>query len=229
MTRSRVVGTAVLLLVLFGVMASPGYSADGLRVGVRAGWPWSWISYDDPRGPQETDTDTRIFSGGMVLELPLWGSDRLSLVSGVTYVVRSGAPLGIEMENQPGDITGTRTSDWTYYCIAAPLLVKYSFTTVHLAPYVACGAEVGIPLKGEQSSDFAPADGGPITGDIRDVTDDMRVVEFSLAAVGGLEFPVGSRVGFVELVYVHGLTDVWRDDLEEVRYRTLTVMGGVMF
>ena len=164
---------------------------------------------------------------------PVGNASALAVVSGVTYVVKSGEANGVDggtAVDEHGTPIGTLTLDWTGYYFAVPLMVKHSFATGQLSPYVAGGAEIGIPVKGEHSSDISPVEGEYVwTGGVEDVTDDMRVVEFSLAVAGGLEFPIGSSAGFVEVSYVHGLTDVWKDDLDEVRYRTLTLSGGVMF
>jgi len=231
MTRSTGITTAALVLVLLCAVPSSSEGSAGLRVGLKAGWPWSWISYDGPGGQQNTDSDTRIFSGGIVLELPFGDSGALAVVSGVTYVVKSGDGdvNGGTILDEHGTPIGTLTSDWEYYCVAVPLNVKCSFATGQLSPYVAGGAEIGIPVKAERLSSLSPAGGGPTAWSVRDVKDDMRAFEFSLAGACGLEFPIGSNAGFVEVAYVHGLTDVWKDDLEEVRYRTLTLSGGVMF
>jgi hypothetical protein len=166
-----------------------------------------------------------------VLELPLGDSGGLAAVSGVTYVVKSGDGFvdGGTITDEDGTPIGTLDLDWTCYYFAIPLFVRYSFATGRLRPYVAGGAEIGIRVKAEVTSNLFPDSGGPTTGSIRDATDDVRLVEFSLAAAGGLEFPIGSHLGFVEVTCVHGLTDVWEDDLETVRYRTLTLSGGVMF
>jgi hypothetical protein len=221
-----------LVLVLLCVAPSPGAGSDGLRVGLRLGWPWSWIVYEDPQGRQTTDDDTRIFSGGLVLEWPIGDSGALALASGVTYVVKSGEAHGVDggtVVDEHGTPIGTLTLDWTGYYFAVPLMVKRSFAIGQLNPYVAGGVEIGIPVKGEQSSDISPVEGGAWTGDVKDVTDDMRVVESCLAVATGLEFPIGSSSGFLEVAYSLGLNDVWKDDLEEVRFRTLTLSGGVMF
>jgi hypothetical protein len=218
-------GALVLLLAL----PSASEGSEGIRVGLKAGWPWSWISYDDSRGRQDTDTDTRILSGGPVLELPFGDSDHMTVVMGATYVVRSGAAQGVELARVPDDTDSLRTADWTYYCVAVPLLVKYSATTGQLTPYVAGGVEMGIPLMGEMTTSATPSGGGTTVAVVKDITDDMRVVEFSLAAAVGVDLPLGSWAGFVEIMYEHGLTDVWKDDRGEVRYRTLTLSGGIMF
>jgi hypothetical protein len=229
--EATVIAVVAVVLVLSCASPSLGRDSDGPRVGLKLGWPWSWVSYDGFGGKQETDSDTRIFSGGVVLDLPLAESGALALASGITYVVRSGAP---DVESGPvtdedGDPIGTLISDWNYYCLAFPLSIKYSSLGGGLVPYVAGGAEIGIPLKAERVSSLSPAGGGAATSGTRDVKDKMGAVELSLMAACGLEFPVGARAGFVELTYVHGLTDVWKDDLEEVRFRTLTLSGGIMF
>jgi hypothetical protein len=226
-TRSTALVTAAVVLVLVGVVPSQSRGSDGFRFGLKLGWPWSWISYDGPWGRQDTDTDTRIFSGGVVLEFPLRDSATPAIVSGVTYVVKSGDSYdGAVKFDSP---IGMLTLDWDCYYLAVPVMVKHSFATGGVRPYVAGGGEIAFPMKAELSSYTYPTSGEPATGGTRDVTDDMRVVEFSLAAVGGLEFPIGSGSGFVEVVYAHGLTDVWKSDLGEVRFRTLTLSGGVMF
>jgi hypothetical protein len=153
-------------------------------------------------------------------------------VSGVTYVVRSGGGRGVHggtAVDEHGTPIGTLTLDWDGYYFVVPLMVKQGLAAGLFRPYPAAGTEMGIPVKGEQVSDTSPVGGGASTGGVKDVRDDMRVLEFSLAAAAGLEFPVGSNAGFVEVAYSHGLNDVWKDDLEEVRFRTLTLSAGVMF
>ena len=227
MTRSTVVATGGAVLLLLFTVTTSSEGSDRLRVGLRVGNPWSWVSYDDPRGHQDTGSDSRIFSGGIVLELPLRGSSTLAAVSGVTDVVKSGGSHdGAVMYDTPD---GTLTLDWVTYYFSVPLMLKYSFMPGQLSPYVAGGAEIGIPVKAELASDPYPPSGEPGPCSLRDITDDMRVVEFSLAAAGGFEFPIGSSAGFVEATYVHGLNDVWREYPGEVRYRMIMVSGGVMF
>jgi hypothetical protein len=196
-------------------------------VGVKVGWPETWVSYDGPWEPQTTDTDTRILSGGIVVELPLRDSVAFDIVSGITYVVKSGAPYDGAVKHDAPD--GLHTLDWVTYYFTVPLMLKYSFMSGRLNPYVAFGGEIGIPVKAELSSDIyvegvAQGLGGP-----EDITDEMRVVELSLAIAGGFEFPIGSRSGFVEASCVHGLNDVWREHPDEVRYRMIVVSGGIMF
>jgi hypothetical protein len=226
-TRSSVVATAGVLLLLLCAVTTSSEGSDRFRVGLKVGNPWSWVSYDDPQGHQDTGSDSRIFSGGIVLELPLKGSSTLAVVSGVTYVVKSGAPHDGAVRYDTPD--GILTLDWETYYFSVPLMLKYSFMSSQLSPYVACGAEIGIPVKAEMNSSIYSEEWVEESWDSRDITDDMRVVEFSLAAAGGLEFPIGSSSGFVEVTYVHGLNDVWRESRGEVRYRMIMVSGGVLF
>jgi len=216
-----------VVLVFLCALPSSSEGSDGLRVGLKVGSPESWVSYDGPWGQQRTDTDSRIFSGGIVLEMPLRGSATLAAVSGVTYVVKSGDSYdgAVKLDTPEGLLT----LDWVTYYFAVPVMLKYSFMPGQLSPYVSCGAEIGIPVKAEMSSCIYRDERVQGFCDSRDITDDMRVVEVSLAAAGGLEFPIGSSAGFVEVAYVHGLNDVWREYPEEVRYRMLMVSGGVMF
>jgi hypothetical protein len=223
-----VAATVAVALVFLCTVPSSSDGSDRLRVGLKVGWPWSWISHDGPWGQQDSDTDTRIFSGGIVLELPFRDSATLAVVSGVTYVVKSGDTYnGAVKQVTPTEML---TLDWTCYYFAVPLMLKHSFTPGRLSPYIAGGAEIGIPVKAEYMSCSYRDERVQGLCDSRNVTDDMRVIEFSLAAAGGLDFPIGGSLsGFVEVAYVHGLNDVWKDDLEEVRYRTLTVSGGLMY
>ena len=226
-TRSSVATAAGMVLLLLCAVTTPCEGSDRLRVGLKVGNPWSWVSYDDSQGHQDTGSDSRIFSGGIVLEFPLKSSSTLAAVSGVTYVVKSGAPGDEAVRFDTPD--GTPTLDWVTYYLAVPLMLKYSFMRGQLSPYVACGAEIGIPVKAEMNSSIYSEEWVAESGDSGDITDDMRVVEFSLAAAGGLEFPIGSSSGFLEVTYVHGLNDVWRVYPAEVRYRMLTVSGGILF
>jgi hypothetical protein len=62
-TKSHVAATAVVVLLLLCAWPPPSEGSDGLRVGLKLGWPWSWIVYNDSRERQSTDDDTHIFSG----------------------------------------------------------------------------------------------------------------------------------------------------------------------
>jgi hypothetical protein len=209
--------------------AAPGSSegSDRVRVGLKIGWPESWVSYDGPWGPQTTDTDTRIFSGGIVVELPLGDSATPAIVSGITYVVKSGAPYDGAVKHHSPD--GMHTLDWETYYFAVPLMLKHSPMSGELNPYVTLGGEIGIPVKAVLISNVYIGNTAEEPGGATDITDDMRVVEFSLAAAVGFGFPIGSSSGFVEVTYSHGLNDVWREHPEEVRYRMVMVSGGILF
>ena len=227
MARFAVIATAGVALLLLCFVPAASEGSDRFRVGLKVGNPWSWVSYDGPWGQQTTENDTRIFSGGIVLEMPLMGSARLAAVSGVTYVVKSGAPSDGAVKLDTPD--GLLTLDWVTYYFALPVMLKYSFMSGQLTPFVAGGAEIGIPVKAELSSYTYRDERVQGFGDSRDITDEMRVIELSLAVAGGFEFPIGSSAGFLEATYVHGLNDVWRVHPEEVRYRMLMVSGGIMF
>ena len=87
-----------------------------------------------------------------------------------------------------------------------PVLAKLSTPVGSTRPYVKFGPQLGFLLDAKAEAESSSFSGGTVEMDVGDST---AGVDFALQFAAGLEFPVATVRGFVEVGYAHGLVHVF--------------------
>jgi hypothetical protein len=154
------------------------------------------------------DTDLsmlRRWGVGGALELDL--SPSFALVTRPAYVGR-----GADIDGMPGLASVSAQGKGSYArtelgYFELPLLVKYSFPTEGVRPYLIAGASLGLLQKAEAVSKF-----GSAAEEREDIEKDFKRTDISLNAGAGVGANVGERAYvFAEGLYSYGLTNINKD------------------
>ncbi|MFN7986187.1 MAG: porin family protein [Thermoanaerobaculia bacterium] len=217
----RLVAPLVLCLsVVAGAL--PASAQEGFWLGAKAGYGWS---------SPDVSTDLDILkgtdaSGGLVAGLVAEGAwyRGLSVQGEVLYVRRAATNTYWGGTNDQGHYQGDVSADYTFETLEIPLLVKYTFTTGRLSPFVLAGVNTAISLSVDSKTRDPQASGS------EKATDQFAKYWFSLEVGAGAQLEVGNGV-FLTLDgrYVHGLGNAAAEGIDDWKWRDVRLLGGVKF
>lgn len=201
----RELGLAALAVAVVVTMLAPTADARP-RFGLEAGVNVASLAYDEEL--TFWDTSSRMtFVGGATVQFPL--SERFGLKTGVRYVQKGNDVEFIPLPN--------------VFLLGGGFHVMQNYLTVPLWLEVRpmpmgmtflAGPEVGFLLSARQKAESIIDFGnGPerigLTEDIRDQLEDT---DLAMVVGMGVEFPLGTQTGALNVRYSHGLVGVAKED-----------------
>jgi outer membrane protein with beta-barrel domain len=147
--------------------------------------------------------DFRYFPNlGLALQIDL--ARNVAFRGEVSYSVKGGGAESITVDTG-GNTTGSTKDTWRFDYVEVPLLLRTRLPVVTaVKPYLELGPAFGVALSGEFRSEGA---GIPNT----DLRDSMNALDVSLGGGFGLELPAGATKASLEVRYMRGLADVFKD------------------
>ena len=181
------------------VFPAPRVHALPLSVGGRVGLNLARLAFDDLPAGIESDFRAGFVAAGHVAipVLPM-----LAVEVGVD-VATQGTELDGTLQFGSTSLEAGRIK-LTY--LHLPVLAKLSMSVGPTRPYVKFGPQMGLLLTAKAEAESSSFSGGVVETDIKD---SAAAVDFALQFAGGLEFPVATVRGFVEIGYGLGLVHVF--------------------
>ncbi len=213
---------AILLVVGLSLLggAKTASAQEGFWLGAKAGYGWS---------STDASTDLEILkgtdaSGGFVAGLSAEGAwyKGLSVQGELLYVRQEAKNTYWGGTNDNGNYQGDVSADYAFETLEIPLLVKYTFATGKLSPFVLAGLNTSISLNVDSKTEDPRYTGS------EDATDQFAKYWFSLEVGAGAQLEVGNGV-FLTLDgrYVHGLGNSAAQGGDDWKWRDLRVLGGL--
>jgi opacity protein-like surface antigen len=110
--------------------------------------------------------------------------------------------------------------------LEVPVMLKYSFGTREIRPYVIAGPTIGYLLSAK-----GKVTGGGYSGE-EDIKDETKSLDFGLAFGAGVSVPVSNHPIFLEARYAMGLTNI-NDDPDDpdtdVKTKGIQILAGITF
>jgi hypothetical protein len=192
--------TFVLATLLAAALGATAAIASPITWGPRVGLNASAFTgeFGDAVKP-----DVRWFPNlGLALQVDL--ARNVAFRGEVSYSVKGGGAESIAVDTG-GNPTGSSKDTWRFDYVEVPLLVRTRLPVgAPVKPYLELGPSFGVALRGEFKSEGV----GVPTADLRDSMNDLDV---SLGGGFGLELPAGSTRASLEMRYMRGLADVFKD------------------
>jgi|SRR6187551_1448325 len=195
---------AILAAVAMFVAASPTY-AQGVIVGAKVGVNFASASVSDEEEEEFSTNKTGFVAGGFI-DVPV--AQQFSFAPEVLF-----SQKGNRLEDGDNFISVNLTQ------VQVPVLFKANFSGGSVRPFVVAGPAFGFTASAKTKFDF-DGDAGE-----EDVKDTVEPVEFSLVFGGGVKFGQAS----LEVRYDLGLNDLSKDDDDEVKTRTWSILFGFGF
>jgi hypothetical protein len=222
--QSRLLAVAICCLMV--ALPSAAAAAGTVRVGVEGGYNYSTLSYE--RVFSFWDIEGRsMFSVGAFLDVPV--TERLSFVPEMRYI-----RYGDDVDFDTGDEFVTLKGEYeiTQSYLSFPALVKFRpMDTVPL--FVSLGPEIGFLLsahqKGNLREEYVSPDSVAVSDFDNDIGDIMDVLNLSLDAGAGFEFPLGQHTGSVQVRYAFGVLGTAKEKewYSDWKTRGVEVIGGL--
>ncbi len=203
-----------------------------LRLGAQVGVNLARSPYDLPGLDDATSEDSYRAgpSGGVTMTLVLPGQTLLSHEMGL-IVQEKGGRTRFKYESADSTREPPYEYDWRLTYLTIPLLAKASFSLGGVRPYAKAGGEVALLLAASMVERYRREDGNGSYEIEREIADWFGSGDIGLVVGAGAEIPLGALAGFVEVSYVHGLTDVLEQDGlysdEQLRNRVIGITVGI--
>ncbi len=155
MSRSRIVFVYTLCLVLFTTVfiAAPAYALGPRAVRLLLGGGWMGQSYDW-KGTDLFDSERKFWmTGGVSLEVSVFGDSPLDLEIGAMYV-QKGMQMEADAYDEFGTYVGKVTVDPNARYLSLPVLLRYRFGEGSISPYIVAGPTLEIMLSKDAGEDF---------------------------------------------------------------------------
>lgn len=107
-----------------------------------------------------------------------------------------------------------------------PVMLKYTFATGKINPYVIAGPSIGYNLSAKVK---ASGDGESLEEDEKDY---FKSFDFSVGFGAGVNVPMGNNTIFVEARYTLGLTNISDDPYfpeKDIKTRGIQIFAGITF
>lgn len=193
---------SVLVMTLAAVVLGPAsaFAAPihwGPRVGVNAS------AFAGEFG-EAVNPDVRWFPNlGLALQVDL--ASNVAFRGEVSYSVKGGGAESIPVKTG-GNVAGSTKDTWRFDYVEVPLLLRTRLpVAMGVKPYLEMGPSIGVALRGEFKSEGS----GIPRADLRDSMNDLDV---GLGGGFGLELPAGPTHASLEVRYMRGLGDVFKDN-----------------
>jgi hypothetical protein len=214
-------GIRDILKVVLLVAGIAGHAATAqVHVGPIAAWSWAGLPHDGANEFLAYDTDTK-FGGGVRLEFGL--GPRTSLLLEPTLVEKGArGTSAFASSGGLGASYAVQTRVQLKY-LELPILLRYSFTSWRVRPYVLAGGAVGYLGSARVRTEVA---GG---SDVVEVTDDLARVDIGVVLGLGASVDFGPARCFVEGRFVQGLVNLDKSGETTVTNQSVGVVAGVAF
>jgi hypothetical protein len=216
----RTLGRLAAAAVWVGVGVASA-AAGEVRLGVLAGFNEATLASDI------TGLSAKFawrHEAGLLLEIQ--ATDGVSLLLEPVYVVR-GAQVDPAQLNL--DFSGTPTAGLEGHMqlsyVDIPLWLKVGSHARLVRPYVLAGPCLSVLTRAKVL--VREPFGGQFLDETVDIKDGTRTVDFGLGLGGGVSVELGKFQGILEVVYVHGLVDIAKNDAESLKNRGVQVRIGL--
>lgn len=203
-----------------------------LRLGAQVGVSFAQSPYDLPGLDEATAEDAYRtgLSGGVTVTLVLPGQTLFSHETGL-IVQEKGGRTKFRYDSADSTREPPYEYNWRLTYLTVPLLLKATHKVGTVRPYLKAGAEASLLLSASLAEHYWDQDGTGSYEIDRKITDWLGSGDIGLVVGAGTEIPLGAGAGFVEVSYVHGLTDILeREGLysdEQLRNRSVGLTAGI--
>jgi opacity protein-like surface antigen len=209
----------MLVTVLAMFLSIPALAQN--RIGFIGGVNLANVDFksDDPDADEVDFSNLLGIGAGGILELAL--SENVALRFEPKYLQK-----GAKDEESSQGVNVESKIKLAY--VEVPALLKYTIGTSSTRPYLLAGPSLGFVLSAKATLE---ASGGGVNIDEEDdIKDVVKSTDFGLNFGGGVSFPAGNNVIFLEGLYNLGLSNV-NDDPDdpdtEVKNKGIHIMAGV--
>jgi outer membrane protein W len=211
----------LVVVVVLGISSAQLYaqSSPRLWLGVRAGADIGNMSFDPTPPSGETIGSTTGITGGG--ELDYWFSDNIGISAQLLFTQK-----GVKIDFSEGGYTFTTAITLSYLQI--PVLLKATFGSGNIKPFVFAGPEVGIKLSAKEK----------VTVSGKDTTEAVPDSVYSSINLGimvgaGVSFSINpTTMIFLDAAYDHGLSNLngtTSKDTEKGFTRDYRICLGILF
>jgi len=224
-SRTLIIIIAALLLVL-----APDAHAQHGYIGAMFGANVANLSFDE--NPPGITNSRRIgILAGIQVDHVLNG---IWSLTGEALYEQQGANQSI---NRPGKLSGiwleqTGTSSLTLNYLDVTALIKASFGSGMIKPYVFAGPSLGAYLSGNEKDNYTVSDAGASVSvdTTQSIPESSVKIDISGIIGAGVSFTLPSwQMLFIEGGYEFGITDILDDFGSEVQSRDIRLAAGILF
>jgi len=214
--------TTLVLAALFALAAALPAAAEGLKLGLKAGYGFASASTSTSLDtPQDVDPSGN-FVGGLALEGQLYKA--WTLETEVLWARRTADATFFGGNTDYGQPMGDITAEYTFDTLEIPFHAKYRFPQGDFSPHVFFGWNTMIPLEIKSKN---TADGESITVKAKD---QFQSVWVALELGAGFDWKVGDGTALtLDARYVYGLTDTAAVAGDSWKWRDVRILAGVKF
>jgi hypothetical protein len=206
--KSGVGWLGVMVAAVIGMNAAAATPAHAQVIGFKLGPTFSSLEMNDNGSSENRLTS---LGGGGFIRFALGG---LSIQPEIMALTKGSDVDG------PGDNDIQLQLDY----IEVPVLARYAFGNGRFMPYVMAGPSFNFGIGCEVETEFNNEEN---SSDCEDALFDRKDTDIGLTGALGLELGVGPGAMLFEGRYVHGLTDVSRNDGGvDVKNRTFAIFAG---
>jgi hypothetical protein len=217
-------------MILFGILASNSLFAQN-RIGMSAQASTSNVEINglgilDVISPYLHSIPQ--YNIGLVYEREL--SNQWAIITGVNYATRGfGLEENVDINLLGLDVPVGANINTRLNYMEVPAAVQYKFTKQGVTPYIKAGLSAGYAISGKMQPTVNAIIDWKLPSIPVNLENDLYN-RFDIAALGGIgvSIPTNDIGSFqIELNYRHGLSDMFQDNITDIRIKSNGISAGI--